>query len=256
MPSKSTAQMYLKREAGERMFHIAICDDTTEIRLLLQQYFKKFEAEADFPLALDAYASGEALLKADPTSYDLLILDVQMEGMNGIETARRIRQAGGQMTIIFFTNYVQYALEGYEVQAYRFLLKPLTYEQFSDVVGTALRQMRERKQDCLNIRQKDSVTRIVIAEIAYVETERGHIVLHTKGKETISSSMTMKEIEETLSIHRFFRCHTAYLVNMREIKKVTQQSVVLKEDTVIPLSKHRRKEMKEALALYWGEQFL
>ncbi|MBQ9262778.1 MAG: response regulator transcription factor [Clostridia bacterium] len=238
------------------MFRIAVCDDTTEIRQLLRQYFQRLQAETSFQLTLDEYASGEALLQADPSTYDLLILDVQMEGLNGIDTARRIRQSGGQMTIIFFTNYVQYAMEGYEVQAYRFLLKPLSYEQFSNVVGTAMRQMQEQKQESLHIRQKDSVTRIAVADIAFVETERGHVVIHTKEKEAIPSSMTMKEMEEALSGHRFFRCHTAYLVNMREIKKFTQQDVVLQDDTVIPLSKHRRKEMKEALALYWGEQFL
>lgn len=66
----------------------------------------------------------------------------------------------------------------------------------------------------------------------------------------------MKDLESELVPRQFFRCHTAYLVNLREIKKVTQQDVILLDDTVIPLSKHRRKDMKEALAQFWGEQFL
>ena len=238
------------------MFQAAVCDDIPEIRQELQQYFQRYAKESGITLTVDEYCSGSALLAADYLQYDLIILDVQMGEPNGIETARQIRSAGGSMTIIFFTNYVQYALEGYEVQAFRFLIKPLSYEQFASVAGKALLQLQKQQQDCLNIRQKDSTTRIPIAEINYAETERGHVILHTKSKESISSSLTMKELEAALASHPFFRCHTAYLVNMNEIKKITQQDVILQDNRIIPLSKHRKKEMKEALTNFWGDQFL
>lgn len=238
------------------MFHAAICDDVPGIRQELQQYFQRYANDSGIVLTVDEYCSGSALLAADYLQYDLIVLDVQMGEPNGIETARQIRIAGGNMTIIFFTNYVQYALEGYEVQAFRFLIKPLSYEQFASVAGKALQQLQKQQQDCLNIKQKDNTTRIPIAEICYAETERGHVILHMKNKETIVSSFTMKELEATLARHPFFRCHTAYLVNMDEIKKVTQQDVILQDGKAIPLSKHRKKEMKEALTNFWGDQFL
>ena len=234
----------------------AICDDMPDIRDQLQAYFVQFSKENQLSVNVDLYASGSQLLAADFLKYDLMILDVQMGEPNGIETARQIRSSGGNMTIIFFTNYIQYALEGYEVQAFRFLLKPLTYAQFADVAGKALLQMRDQKQDYLNVRQKDSVVHVPIADIVYAETERGHVILHTKKQEKITNFLPMKDVEQTLVSHQFFRCHTAFLVNLSMIRRITQQDVILQDDTVIPVSKHRRKEMKEALALYWGDQFL
>lgn len=238
------------------MLRIAVCDDASDIRWQLARYFERFEKESGIGLQVDSYESGAALLTADYTVYDLLILDVQMGAPNGIETARRIRWAGGDMTIVFFTSYLQYALEGYEVQAFRFLLKPLSYEQFSIVVGQALTQMHSQRTEYIRIHQKDSTIGVPLEQIMYAETERGHIALHTKKHECIQGSLTMKELENELISKRFFRCHTAYLVNLREIKKVTQQDVILLDDTAIPLSKHRRKDMKEALAQFWGDQFL
>lgn len=238
------------------MFRIAVCDDTPEIRELLRGYFRDLSTETKLDLAVDAYADGAELLASDFLSYDLMILDVQMGEPDGIETARKIRAAGGDMAIIFFTNYVQYALDGYEVQAYRFLLKPLEYAQFATVVGGALRQIQAGRQSRLRVRGRNGETLLPAEDVLYAETERGHVVLHTDKEGRVPSLMSMKELEAMLTSASFFRCHTAYLVNMREVRRVTQQDVVLRDGTVLPLSKHRRKEMKEALALYWGEQFL
>ncbi len=238
------------------MLRIAVCDDMAEVRRQLSRYFERFEKESGIALEVDAYESGLQLLSTDYLIYDLLILDVQMGEPNGIETARRIRQAGGGMTIVFFTNYIQYALEGYEVQAFRFLLKPLSYEQFSSVVGRALTQMHSEQAEYIHVHQRDTAVGIPLDQIVYAETERGHIILHTKRKERVQSRLTMRELEKDLVPKHFFRCHTAYLVNLREIKKVTQQDVVLLDGTLLPLSKHRKKEMKEALAQFWGDQFL
>lgn len=237
------------------MLQVAICDDSPEIRATLRDDLNRFSAESGIDLTVAQFDCGEALLAHGTDGVDLLILDIQMSGLDGLETARRIRATNQNLTIIFFTNYIQYALEGYEVQAYRFLLKPLTYEQFSDVVGKTLTELHARRKAVLVVRTKAQTRQLPIDALQYVETYKGHVLLHTPT-ETIESFTTMKELEETLKAHKFLRCHTAFLVSMREIKSITQQDVVLRNGQLIPLSKHRKKAVREVVTVYWGEQFL
>lgn len=238
------------------MIRIGICDDDAGILEMLERYLDRFSRENGLETECCAFGDGRMLLESDPLRFDLLILDVEMGQTNGIETARKIRSLGGKMTIIFFTNYVQYALEGYEVQAFRFLLKPLDYEQFSQVAGKALLEMQRQAGAFLSVRLRDRVVRIATGDIVYLETERGHVRLHTRDGQDLVSYSAMKEAEDALTGQSFFRCHTAFLVNMKDIRSVGTGELSLMDGTVLPVSKHRRRELKEALALYWGDQFL
>ncbi|MCR4707731.1 MAG: LytTR family DNA-binding domain-containing protein [Clostridiales bacterium] len=238
------------------MLRIAVCDDDPAIRRQLGLALDVFSSSSGITVERDEYPDGSSLLSASAEDYDLLILDVQMGEPNGIETARRLRKAGCRSVIVFYTNYVQYALEGYEVQAYRFLLKPLTEAQFAEVVGKALLELQAGREDVLPVRVRDGVLRVRIAEIRYAETERGHVAFCMKGGERVLSSAPMKEVEAALSGRSFFRCHSAYLVNLRVVHAVEGQDVVLEDGARLPLSKHRRRALKEALTLLWGDQFL
>ena len=237
------------------MIRIAICDDNDAIRSQLRQYIQMFSHSSGIKTELFDYTNSEALLRTDFHSLDFLILDIQMDGLNGLDAARQIRLTDTDLTIIFFTNYVQYALQGYEVQAYRFLLKPLTYEQFSAVVGTAIQDRQKQKQKTLLVTGRDKSLQIPINTISYIETDHGNILIHTDNQ-TISSTTSMKETEETLQDALFFRCHTAYLIPLQKIVSVGLKDVELQNGCKIPLSKHRRKALKEALAVFWGGQFL
>lgn len=237
------------------MLQVAICDDNHAIREELKQYLNDFSSKSNIEIELHEFKSGEELLRSHYQEFDLLILDIQMDGMNGLDVARKIRETNSDMTIIFFTNYIQYALEGYEVQAYRFLLKPLSYEQFSSIVGTALIDYANRKQNVFIVNSRDKNTCILIDNILYAETDRRHIVIHTMNH-NIDSTMTMREVEDTLKNYLFFRCHTSYLVSLQKIKSIGLQDLELIDGTKIPVSKHRRKDSKEKLATFWGEKFL
>lgn len=237
------------------MLHAAICDDDPDIRAMLRDYLDRFSHTMGFLISTSLFESGEALLAEDLSGLDLLILDIQMAGMDGLSTARAIRGRHQNLTIIFFTNYIQYALEGYEVQAYRFLLKPLSYERFAQVVGQALTELHSRKEAMLVVRTKTRTSSIPIDSLLYAETYKGHVLLHTAG-DTVEAFESMKELESALKEHGFLRCHTAFLVSLREIRSVTSQDVLLRGGQVLPLSKHRRKTVREAVTIFWGEQFL
>lgn len=237
------------------MLKVAVCDDDPSIRGMLCKYLDRFSGTSGIETSVTLFENGEALLQRELSDLDLLVLDIQMTGISGLDTARTIRATNQKLTIIFFTNYIQYALEGYEVQAYRFLLKPLDYEQFCAVVGKALTELQTRKRATLVIPTKAKTSHISIGSILYAETYKGHVLLYTEN-DAIESFASMKETEEALKDHPFVRCHTAFLVSLREIRSITQQDVLLRSGQAIPLSKHRRKAVKEALTVFWGEQFL
>ena len=243
-------------KAGDTMFRIAVCDDDPAVRRQLSGALRAFSESSGIAVVRDEYPSGSALLSAYAGQYDLLILDVQMGEPDGIATAKALRARGCRAVIVFYTSYVEYALAGYEVQAYRFLLKPLSDAQFSEVVGRALLELQAAREDVVTLRRKDGAERVAVADILYAETERGHVSLCLSGQRRLSGAVTMKEMEAALSGRFFFRCHSAYLVNMRRIRALDGQDVLLEDGTRLPLSKHRRRALKEALALLWGDQFL
>lgn len=182
------------------VLRIAVCDDDSDIRETLCSYLERISLSAGLELSVTCFDSGENLLKEDHTAFDLLIMDIQMPGIDGLAAARTIRASNEQLTIIFLTNYIQYALEGYEVQAYRFLLKPPDYEKFSAVVGKALTELKSRREAILTIRTK--ISRIPVEHILYVETYKGNVMVHT-DTETIEGFSSMKETEEVLNSYLF-----------------------------------------------------
>lgn len=237
------------------MIGIAILDDDSRVREALNAHLTRFARREGLELQIRSFESGREFLETDYSAFDMLISDIQMPAMNGIDVARSVREKDKEMTIIFVTNYVQYALEGYEVAAFRFLLKPLTYKAVARVAGEAVRQIHRRKEVFVSIRGKGETLRIAARDIVYAETCSGHVVLHTRQGEAECHS-SMRDVETALEKHDFFRCHSAFLVNMREIQTVQQQDIRLLSGALIPLSKHRKKALKERLTVFWGDQFL
>ena len=182
-------------------------------------------------------------------------MDVEMPGQNGIETARQLRRVNDRAAIIFITNYIQYALEGYEVQAFRYLLKPIDAAQFEQVVGTALDEIHHRQTAYLQLKGRSEIIRLAIDELIYAETERGHLLLHTPGK-VLECYSTMEKLEQELKQEAFFRCHSSFLVALEAVRQIEKQDVVLKDGTRVPVSKNRKKGMKQALTNFWGGKFL
>lgn len=237
------------------MLRIVICDDDASVRALLGGYVDRYARENGIETEKAFFPDGRELLAADLSGADLLILDIQMPSVNGLDAARAVRAAHPDLMIIFFTSYIQYALEGYEVQAFRFLLKPLDYAQFAQVVGGALTKLNELRGAYWTLRVNDALIRLPIGEIAYVESDRNRLLIHSRGG-TTACRMTIKSAEDALAGHSFFRCHKAFLVALREIREVALQDVVLRDGARIPLSKHRKRALRETLTVFWGDQFL
>ncbi|WP_302558734.1 LytR/AlgR family response regulator transcription factor [Holdemania filiformis] len=237
------------------MITAAIVDDDPNIRETLQAALITDTQKRRIPVQLSVCASGSEFLTLPQEKWDLVLMDVEMPGQNGIETARQLRRVNDRAAIIFITNYIQYALEGYEVQAFRYLLKPIDAAQFEQVVGTALDEIHHRQTAYLQLKGRSEIIRLAIDELIYAETERGHLLLHTPGK-VLECYSTMEKLEQELKQEAFFRCHSSFLVALEAVRQIEKQDVVLKDGTRVPVSKNRKKGMKQALTNFWGGKFL
>ena len=237
------------------MITAASVDDDPNIRETLQAALITDTQKRRIPVQLSVCASGSEFLTLPQEKWDLVLMDVEMPGQNGIETARQLRRVNDRAAIIFITNYIQYALEGYEVQAFRYLLKPIDAAQFEQVVGTALDEIHHRQTAYLQLKGRSEIIRLAIDELIYAETERGHLLLHTPGK-VLECYSTMEKLEQELKQEAFFRCHSSFLVALEAVRQIEKQDVVLKDGTRVPVSKNRKKGMKQALTNFWGGKFL
>lgn len=235
------------------MLQIGICDDETTSRETLAGYARQLIQLQGLNFRLLEYASAEQLLAA-PEKPDVLLLDVQMGGMDGVTAAKTLREQGCESIIILVTNYIQYAIDGYEFNAFHFLKKPVEYERFCRVVGEALRLAHRRAHATLAVKCDDGLHQLTVREIAYCETDRGGVILHTPGG-ALHTRRGIAQLEQQLQAEDFFRCHTAYLVNLAAIERIGAADLTLKDGTVLPVSKHRKKEFREAVAVFWGKDY-
>lgn len=238
------------------MIRVMICDDEPAIRTALREYLVRFAREKGVAFETAECQSGAELTeRLNEERCDLLLLDIEMPGGNGMEAARVIRKKDADVVIVFITNLVQYALEGYEVQAWRFLEKPVDYGQFARVIEGAVSRIGQRESGFLSVKNEAGLSRIRAADILYAETCRGHVMLHCR-EEAVECFQTMAVTEKMLEEQHFFRCHTAYLVNLARVEKLGAKELVLSGGVSIPVSKHRRRALAEALTDYWGGELL
>lgn len=235
--------------------NIVICDDdpgcASLLREQLERLCREYEAEPRFRVFTD----GLELAEKWPGGTDILFLDVEMPLMDGIEAGKEIRKLDAQVTILFTTLHEKYAVHGYEVNAYRYLLKPIEYEALRSALSGRLPMILSDKRQKLYVKCEEGVRCIAPAEILYVETVQSHHVrIHTR-REALKASRNLNEIEQMLSDSRFFKCHTSYLVNLDFIERFDRFSVVMPGGAVIPVSKYRKRELMEAAARRAGSIF-
>lgn len=202
---------------------IAICDDEKEIRALLSEKIRSLYPDAELFL----YKSGEELLLSD-VGHDILLLDIQMPGINGMDTAKELRRSGRKTVIIFVTALEDYVFQAFDVNAFHYLVKPFDDAKLAEVLAAAAEQAAlrpEAKAPDLMIKAGGTHISINPEEIVYAEVFDRKIILHTTG-ENIEFYGKMKELQEKLG-DGFYRPHRAYLVNFNFIKKYDATTIYL-----------------------------
>lgn len=234
------------------MLRIAICDDEQfyreKIRMLLERYFEK----SDLQYELAAFASGEDFLKAceNRVKYDIVFMDISMEELDGMQTAQQIRAFHSDTEIVFVTAFLDYALEGYKVNAIRYILKDMLDGAVVECMDAILQKRKAAQVKFSFMGERKMYTE----NILYVESRKHKSVFFYMETEIVMYQIYEKldTIEAKLSGCGFLRIHKSYLVNLKHIRKISNYIAVLSTGEELPVPRLRYQAVKEAFVEYKG----
>lgn len=225
------------------MIKIAICEDEKEQQDLLKTHINQIFKDLPINYSLDIFNSGEELLKNYPKNIDVFLIDIQLNEINGMDTARKIRETDNKAEIIFITSLIEYAIEGYEVRAYRYLIKPVKYDDLKTHILNCIKEIDIKNKQII-IKEQGNRIKLDISEITYIEVQKENITIHTLNK-IYETKGTMNNIEKEINCSRFYRCHKSFLVNLEHIKSIKQYIAVLENSEEVPISRYRFKDTKD-----------
>ncbi|KFI44995.1 two component transcriptional regulator, LytTR family [Bifidobacterium bohemicum] len=226
---------------------LAVVEDEPAACRHILDYLDRYQHENDVKFTVSTFDDGEKIVENYRPIYDILLLDIEMKHMDGMEAARRIRKLDEGVVIVFITNASQYAINGYEVQALSYLLKPVPYFDFSHELTRSVQMVQQRTDESMLFEIGTQRTRVELKSILYIESIRHTIIVHTvNGKISITS--TLKELEEQLGGHDFFRSNSCYLVNLYHVAGVEGQDCVMDNGERLKISRPRKKGFMTALA--------
>lgn len=232
------------------MTRIAIVDDDVTMREQLAGYVQRYTRQYGTPFEIKMFDDGVELLENYRPQFDIIFMDVEMKHLDGMETARRVRETDSGVLIVFITNMAQYAIHGYSVGALDYMLKPVPYFAFSQQLQKAMGQLKKKERHYLAVAMDGGLRRLDAAEIYYLESE-GHKVHFYTENEDFTVPGTLKTYEEKLAGKAFARCNSGYLVNLAQVSGV-QQDTVQVGPYALQVSRPRRKAFLAELADYIG----
>jgi len=234
------------------MLNIAIVDDNSDERTRLREYAENYCRERSMEAAFTLFEDGASFLEHYPDPVDIIFLDIEMPRLGGMDTARRLREFDKSAQILFVTYLVQYAIEGYSVNAADFIPKPVSYPSFCSSMDRVMDKIRFFMPRFLMTSYDKGPISCQIQDICYIESLNKKTIIHLTDGSSRFSSEPLYALEEKLKNEPFFRCHNAFLVNLGHIHTVNgNEAVVLGQP--IPISKYRKKEFMQKLARTRGK---
>ncbi len=229
-------------------YSIAICDDDAMTRRELLGQCRDILTELNIPNEITLYTSASKLDSAiNDRKFDLLILDIQMDGMTGMDLAHRLRKNNDRISIIFISSCDEYLREGYEVQPLHFLLKPIERQALKNVLLLDWRLNHAPKTMSLRIGGKN--VSLVICDVYYIESLNHHIAIHRQAGTTEYYS-SLSELEKQLPSGVFARCHNSYLVNLEQVRDIRRNELILKNGAVLPIGRSYYKNFQSAFITF------
>lgn len=229
------------------MLKIIACDDDVAFLDRLHRMIDRWSTETGTAVDVALVARGEDLLARHAASRaDIILLDMIMPLVNGMDTARELRQADTAVRLVFLTSSPEFALESYEVRAFDYLLKPVTYERLAQLLNE-LSSMRPAATDELVIKTSFGYHALRLSDIEYAEARNKHVVFHLRDGRDIEALESFRSVEDRLAQNAtFFKCHRSYQVNLRNIDHFDRTDIVMRSGACIPLSRSCKQGFQDA----------
>lgn len=229
---------------------IAVCDDEQRFICDLKKDLDELYSSLD--MITDGYTSGEELLKGfRRKAYDVVFLDIEMPEMDGITLAGKIRELSRDVCIVFLTGHIEYAIKGYEVNALRYLTKPADKQKIKEVIDHVLVKLESSKT--LWVKTADGEQKISLSDILFIEAHNQNVIIST-ADESISVRGNIRDYEEELSQYGFFRIHRGYLISLPKVLRIGSKSVVLEDNTTLPVSRSKESKLRDMLFSYVSKE--
>lgn len=227
--------------------NIALCDDDLFELESLRRLLDSYGAKRQFSFTVSCYQNGEDLLLSigKGLRFDIIFLDVLMGASNGLAIARKIREIDVKCSIIFATNSLAHAIEGYAVRALRYLVKPIGELVFAEALDQALEGMIAKASRFVSIKTRQNMFTVQLSDILFAESDARVITIYRSAHEKISFYDKLDNFEIQCQDKRFLRCHKSFLVNMEHVRLIAKDTIIMEtgEEIAISINRTRAKEL-------------
>ncbi len=226
---------------------IVICDDELAVREQVRNYIRQYDDDL-FNAQIFEYESGEELVRKtdDGSNANIVFLDIEMNKIDGIDTAKLIRIQDKDCIIIFISSHTERVFDTFDCETFNFITKPFTQERFNDVLEKALEKHRLNKGYFI-ISWKNENIKMPVNKIKFFESYKKHIIFHTYDGE-FEMVATLGETLKQLSVYGFFQTHQGYVVNMNLIKRFDGLDIILVDGTKVPMSLRKKTGVLKSYA--------
>lgn len=242
------------------MFNIAICDDESCFRQTFQEFVSRYFTNNGIPYQIDMFGSGEEFLSLgiEMMKYTVVFLDINMNETDGLTVAKQIRSISKEVLIVFVTACFDYTLEGYKVDAVRYLIKESNHSNFQDTVNECMDSIIEKMNYAVVKKRfafKEGIKEISLEQIIYIESNLHRLFFQVMEGELKVYTLyeTLDEVERKLEGNHFIRIHQSYLVNLKYIKNISRYKAIMYDGTELIIPKIRYMQVKETFIAYQGE---
>ena len=232
---------------------IAIIEDEQPFADELAEHITRFSQEYPSEIQYQYFKSSVSFLSSYQPVWDLLLLDIEMPGMDGMTLAHKVREIDQNVLLIFITKVAKYAMAGYEVAALDYVLKPVNYYVFSMKLRRVLSLLETRQKNHIVIQGNGFVRKVPVETIRYIDVLDHTISYHTPhGILSSTGAKSIRELENELLPDGFCKCNQCYLVNLQYVQSVEKNTVVLAGGECLSISRSRKKPFMQALLDFWG----